>query len=293
MIYKWTKGHTLFRCLRPAGEGSGLQTVENLMEQEGIDQWGICAFEDVLPLLNVRSKSRIPEQAGSIIVMLFGYYVGEYTERNISRYAIVDDYHVVIRKKLENLAEKLRILYNEDQFIPFVDSSPVAEVRAAQLAGLGDIGMNGQLLNSVYGSYCFIGELVTTRNFPKAQKFSTGLCTHCGKCIAACPTGALQSDGFQKERCRSHITQKKGALTPWEQEQIRQGQFVWGCDRCTDACPINRRARRTTIKEFYEDIQPVVGKDNAGKLCGTKAYGWRGENVLLRNLDIISGENMV
>lgn len=265
-----------------------MQNVENLLKQEAIDQWGICAFEDVLPLLNVRSKSRIPEQACSVIVMLFGYYVGDYTNRNISRYAIVDDYHVVIRGKLEKLAEKLRNLYNNHDFIPFVDSSPVAEVRAAQFAGLGEIGMNGQLLNPVYGSYCFIGELVTTLDLPEAKKFSTGLCAHCGKCIAACPTDALRADGFQKERCRSHITQKKGMLTSWEQEQIREGGFVWGCDRCTDACPVNRNARRSAVRDFYEDIQPVVGQDNAGKLCGTKAYGWRGENVLLRNLDLIS-----
>ena len=270
-----------------------MEKLERLLMEEGIDQWGICAFADVLPLLPVRAKNRIPENAASVIVLLFGYYVGEYTERNISRYAIVDDYHVVIRSKLEKLAGKLRIMYNEEQFIPFVDSSPVAEVRAACLAGLGEIGMNGQLLNPVYGIYCFIGELVTTLSLPKAEKFSTGLCTRCGKCVAACPTGALRTDGFQKERCRSHITQKKGALTPWEEEQIQKGKFVWGCDRCTDACPVNRHARRSTVEEFYRDIQPVVGQDNAGRLCSSKAYGWRGENVLLRNLDIISHKKVL
>lgn len=267
--------------------------LERLFMEEGIDQWGICAFADVLPLLPVRAKSRIPDSAASVIVLLFGYYVGEYTERNISRYAIVDDYHVVIRNKLENLAEKLKNLYKDEQFIPFVDSSPVAEVRAACLAGLGEIGMNGQLLNPVYGSYCFIGELVTTLSLPKAEKFSTGLCTHCGKCVAVCPTGALRTDGFQKELCRSQITQKKGTLTPWEEEQIQKGGFVWGCDRCTDACPVNRHAHRSAEKEFYRDIQPMVGQDNVGKLCGSKAYGWRGENVLLRNLDIISRKKVL
>lgn len=293
MIYECPKRAHFLVGVFAAGEGSGLQTVENLMRQEGIDQWGICAFEEVLPLLNVRSKNRIPQQARSVIVMLFGYFIGDYTERNISRYAIVDDYHVVIRKKLDNLAKKLGNLYNQHEFLPFVDSSPVAEVRAAQLAGLGEIGLNGQLLNRVYGCYCFIGEIVTTLELPKAEEFSTGICIKCGKCLAACPTGALSIEGFQKERCRSHITQKKGNLTDWEKEQIRQGGFVWGCDQCTDACPVNRHAKRTTIAEFYEDIQPIVGRENAGRLCGTKAYGWRGENVLLRNLDIISGENMV
>lgn len=119
-------------------------------------------------------------------------------------------------------------MYNGDVFIPFVDSSPVAEVRAASLAGLGDIGMNGQLLNETYGSYCFIGEIVTTADFPAAGRKANPLCTHCGRCAAACPTGALSQEGFNREKCRSHITQKKGELTEWEREQIRAAASCGG-----------------------------------------------------------------
>ncbi|WP_306576432.1 epoxyqueuosine reductase [Anaerotruncus massiliensis (ex Togo et al. 2019)] len=260
------------------------------MESHGMDQWGVCRFEDALPLLEVRAKRRLPERAKSIIVILFGYYIGEYPNRNISRYALMDDYHTVIRATLEELAKELQNMYNGDVFIPFVDSSPVAEVRAASLAGLGDIGMNGQLLNETYGSYCFIGEIVTTADFPAAGRKANPLCTHCGRCAAACPTGALSQEGFNREKCRSHITQKKGELTEWEREQIRAGGFVWGCDRCTDACPVNRNARRSPVAAFQRDIAPVVGEDNLGKLCESKAYGWRGETVLRRNLRILRGE---
>ena len=146
------------------------------MESHGMDQWGVCRFEDALPLLEVRAKRRLPERAKSIIVILFGYYIGEYPNRNISRYALMDDYHTVIRATLEELAKELQNMYNGDVFIPFVDSSPVAEVRAASLAGLGDIGMNGQLLNETYGSYCFIGEIVTTADFPAAGRKANPLC---------------------------------------------------------------------------------------------------------------------
>ena len=229
------------------------------MESHGMDQWGVCRFEDALPLLEVRAKRRLPERAKSIIVILFGYYVGEYPNRNISRYALMDDYHTIIRATLEELAKELQNMYNSDVFIPFVDSSPVAEVRAASLAGLGDTGMNGQLLNETYGSYCFIGEIVTTADFPAAGRKAKPLCTHCGRCAAACPTGALSHEGFDREKCRSHITQKKGELTEWEREQIRAGGFVWGCDLCTDACPVNRNARRSPVVAFQRDIAPVVG----------------------------------
>lgn len=267
-----------------------MDQLKSLMETHGIDQWGVCRFEEALPLLEVRAKRRLPDGAKSIIVILFGYYIGEYPNRNISRYAIVDDYHEVIRETLEELATKLQKKYNDDEFIPFVDSSPVAEVRAASLSGLGDIGMNGQLLNETYGSYCFIGEIVTTADFSPAECKAKPLCTHCGRCVAACPTGALSCEGFDRERCRSHITQKKGELAAWEREQIRAGGLVWGCDRCIDACPVNQKARRSPVAAFQQDIMPVVGEDNLGKLCKSKAYGWRGEAVLRRNLRILRGE---
>ena len=150
--------------------------------------------------------------------------------------------------------------------------------------------MNGQLLNETYGSYCFIGEIVTTADFPAAGRKANPLCTHCGRCAAACPTGALSHEGFEREKCRSHITQKKGELTEWEREQIRAGGFVWGCDLCTDACPVNRNARRSPVAAFQRDIAPVVGEVNLGKICECKAYGWRGEAVLRRNLRILRGE---
>lgn len=267
-----------------------MEQLKKIMEAHGFDQWGVCRFEDALPLLEVRAKRRLPGEAKSIIVILFGYYIGEYPNRNISRYALMDDYHTIIRATLEELANELQKVYKKEIFIPFVDSSPVAEVRAASLAGLGEAGLNGQLLNEIYGSYCFIGEIVTTADIPAAACKVKPLCSRCGRCIAACPTGALSRGGFDREKCRSHITQKKGELTEWEREQIREGGFVWGCDRCTDACPVNRNARRSPVAAFRRDIAPVVGEDNLGKLCGSKAYGWRGEAVLRRNLRILRGE---
>ena len=267
--------------------------IDQLMQRLELEPWGICSYSRVLPLLPVRSRSRIPENSQSVIVMLFGYYIGEYTNRNVSRYAIVDDYHTVIRQKLDILCKELQEMYINETFIPFVDSSPVAEVRAAHLAGLGDVGLNGQLLSPIYGSYCFIGEVVTTLALPFFEGHPPHICTRCGRCIQACPTGALSPQGFEQARCRSYLTQKKGELSQWEQEQVRAGGFVWGCDRCTDACPVNRNAQKSRIAAFYRDIVSTVGEDNVEKLCGTKAYGWRGENVLLRNLHIISGEDVV
>ena len=272
------------------GEIGVLERIRPLVEQIGVDQFGVCRFSDLPGLLPVRSRGRIPEDARSVLVLLFGYYIGEYPNRNLSRYAIVDDYHQVIRGKLELLVENLLNLFKTEQFIPFVDASPIPEVQAAHLAGLGDVGLNGQLLNPVYGSYCFIAEVVTTLALPSFAGSPPSLCTHCGACLAACPTGALSREGFCLQRCRSQITQKKGQLTDWEAGEIRRGGFAWGCDRCTDACPVNRKAQKSQVPEFYQGAQPVLCPEEVAELCRRKAYGWRGEAVLLRNLRLLTSE---
>lgn len=263
-----------------------MERLEKYLRAADMDQWGVCRFNDA-PLLPVRAKSRIPADAANIIVILFGYYTEAYPERNLSRYAIADDYHMVLLPKLKALAERLEEAFPEERFVPFTDASPIGEVRAARLAGLGDIGMNGLLLNPVYGSYCLIGELVTTMALTQKERAHPAICTHCGACVSACPSGALTAAGFQRERCRSEITQKKGALTDWERRQVAAGGMAWGCDCCVDACPVNRRAQKSRVAEFYENRVPVLTKDNAQLLCETKAYGWRGHQILLRNLSCI------
>ena len=145
--------------------GRYLEELARIFAAEGIDQWGICSFQG-LPLLPVGSRRRLPEDARSVIVILIGYYIGEYPNRNLSRYALVDDYHTVFGEKLGRVVENLWNLFKTHRFIQFVDASPIPEVLAAYRAGLGDVGQNGQLLNPVYGSRCFIGEIVTDLELP-------------------------------------------------------------------------------------------------------------------------------
>lgn len=265
-----------------------MQRIRPYIDREGIDSWGACTFQRGLPLFEVRSKSRIPGNAESLLVFLFGYYTEEYTQRNVSRYAIADDYHHVLLPKLRRLAAALEEAFPGEAFQPWIDSSPIHEVRAAYAAGLGCIGMNGQLLSPRYGSYCFIGEIVTTMRLDIPDSAAPSLCTQCGECVRACPTGALSAEGFRVELCRSHITQKKGELTEWEREQVRAGGMAWGCDLCTDACPVNRNAEKSKVKEFYKERVPQLTAGRIQELCETKAYGWRGKKVLERNLEIIT-----
>lgn len=248
---------------------------------------GWCRFEDTLPLIDCRQKSQLPENPETVIVCLFPYFVGEYPERNVARYAIVNDYHKVVGDILASLVERLEVAFPDEQFVPFVDDSPIREVRAAHAAGLGAIGSHGMLIHDTFGSRVFIGTVVTTLKLECEQE-PAKRCLDCGLCLKACPTGALsKNEPLKRELCRSAISQKKQALSDFERDQIRDGGFVWGCDICADACPLNESAPESPVRDFYEDILPVLTRENLDAALVKKPYKWRGKDVLLRNLSIV------
>ena len=253
--------------------------------------FGICSFEQILPCLECRAKQRIPQDAASVLVCLFPYYTGEHKERNISRYAMVTDYHMIAGEYLNRFCKALQEVFPQNQFEPFTDNSPIREVSAAFHAGLGRRGKNGLILHPKYGSYVFIGEVVTDLVLQPDQPLNPGECIGCGKCQKVCPQGALRSDGSVcLERCRSHITQKKGELTDWEIGQ--DGGLIWGCDICNDACPMNQEAKvLTPVPEFLESAVAVLDAQIAERLLKTRAYNYRGKKTILRNIQLLEGAN--
>lgn len=255
--------------------------------------FGICSFEQILPCLECRAKQRIPQDAASVLVCLFPYYTGEHKERNISRYAMVTDYHMIAGEYLNRFCKALQEVFPQNQFEPFTDNSPIREVSAAFHAGLGRRGKNGLILHPKYGSYVFIGEVVTDLILQPDQPLNPGECIGCRKCQNVCPQGALQSDGSVcLERCRSHITQKKGELTDWEIGQIQDGGLIWGCDICNDVCPMNQEAKvLTPVPEFLESAVAVLDAQIAERLLKTRAYNYRGKKTILRNIQLLEGAN--
>lgn len=260
----------------------------SILRQNGVDSWGICRFSDLLPLRVCSAAKRVPQGTRSVLIMLFPYYIGEFPQRNVARYAVVDDYHSIAGTILDVVAHRLRQALPQYQFTSFVDNSPLDEVRAAHLAGLGVIGRHRQLIHRHYGAYVFIGAVVT--DMPLSQsKPATGKCLDCGACLRACPTGALGDGGFDQNLCRSHITQKKGVLTDWESAQIRAGGLVWGCDQCLEACPM-AIGKMSPLTEFYREPAPFFSPDEMDRLLQRKPYAWRGKAVLLRNYQILYGD---
>ncbi len=265
------------------------RVVSGIFDENGVRTFGFCRFADTLPLLPCRAASRVPEGARSVIVCLLGYWVGD-VPRNVAAYAVPDDYHRVAKELFAPVLEGLGQAFPDGRFAFFADNSPLREVYAAQLAGLGFAGKNGQLIRPGFGSRHFICEVVTDLELTPAEPLNMS-CGSCRACVEACPGGALLPGGkIDLERCRSHITQKKGELTPWQAESVRQGGLVWGCDICTDACPYNRCPVKTDIPRFYEETTGILSEENCEEMVSRKAFGWRGAKVLRRNLAILAGK---
>jgi epoxyqueuosine reductase QueG len=259
--------------------------VSDTIRAHGIELFGFCSLDDVLPLLPCRAVARVPLHAQTVVVCAFPYLVREPegVHRNVSYYACVPDYHRVAMDTLSGLSASLREEYPQYRFEPFVDSSPIREVRAAQLAGLGCVGMNGLLTTEEYGSYVFLGEVVT--DMPLETSSHRRECLGCGLCQRECPTGSIRGGTVCRETCLSAVTQRKGELSPSEVALMVEHRTAWGCDVCQTVCPMNRNARETYVREFREGFKPVLTEEN---LTEDGAYYWRGRKTILRNVEAIA-----
>lgn len=252
--------------------------------------WGICPFKDLSnSLINCRAKSRLPQNSKSVIVACFPYLLekSEYSKINISKYAVVTDYHEVALSRLEKAVSELKKLFPENEFSAFADNSPIPEVTAACLSGLGVRGINSLLITEKYGSYVFIGEIVTDLELD-LEKCEINECLKCGKCVKACPSSAIKENGFDRKKCLSEITQKKGELTEEEIRLMKECGCVWGCDICQDICPMNKNAAVTEIEEFLSS--PVSHVTEGCSLEG-RTYEWRGRKVIDRNISLQRRDN--
>ena len=231
-------------------------------------------------LLPYRASARVSEWARTLVMAVFPYYI-PLPERNVSRYAAVPDYHDVVGQILAGGCSALKRRFPAHRFEAFCDDSPLPEVAAAAASGLGWIGEHGLLITPEFGSYVFIGAIVTDLAMEKSEpEMAVGLpgvgCARCGRCEAACPAAAIKN----KSRCASAISQKKGILTAGEENLIRHTRLCWGCDICQEVCPQNKNPRPTDISAFCADVRPFY---HPGDPVEGRAFAWRGPAVIDRN----------
>ena len=172
----------------------------------------------------------------------------------ISRYALHKDYHKLLRKRLNSLAEKIRqavqLNHPNLQFRVFTDSAPVMETALAEKAGLGFKGKHSLIIHPKAGSWFFLGEIYLNMALPPDPPFAKSGCGPCTACIQECPTQAIIGDGLvDARRCISYLTiEHKGSID----EALRplMGNRIYGCDDCQLVCPWNKFAEATTENAF-------------------------------------------
>ena len=167
----------------------------------------------------------------------------------VARYARGRDYHKLIRKRLQNLAQRIEAVVGEYGYRACVDSAPVLERALAEKAGLGWIGKNTMLINKQAGSWYFLGELFTDLPLPTDQREDD----HCGSCTACldiCPTSAfVTANQLDATRCISYLTIESKKPIPAELRPL-MGNRIFGCDDCQLVCPWNKFTSPTTEPDF-------------------------------------------
>jgi epoxyqueuosine reductase len=201
----------------------------------------------------------------SVICVVLNYYTAHQRPEGdnyakVARYAWGRDYHKVMHKRLKALGSWLESLDPDIQTRYYADTGPIQDKFWAEQAGLGWIAKNSNLITREYGSWVFLGEILTNLDLPP-ERAHTQHCGTCQRCIEACPTGAItQPYVVDANRCIAyHTIENRAATLPAEITPHLQN-WVAGCDICQDVCPWNHRfAQPTNIPE----LQPSASHLNS------------------------------
>ncbi len=267
--------------------------LSQFFESEHITAYAALDFADTT-LTRPYLVERLDFAPQTAILFLVPYYAGE-TE-NLSRYAAPRDYHLYMKGLFGRFSSALSVHHPSLHAAGFADHSPIDERAAAARAGLGLLGDNGLIIHEGFGSFVFIGEILTDVTPAEAAAVAPippRRCEGCGACRVACPSGILRG---QSDRCLSAITQQKAPLTEEDITLMKTANTVWGCDDCQTACPHNIRAIKkgsalTPIPFFREErileITPAILEGMSEADFAARAFSFRGRAVLERNLKIL------
>jgi epoxyqueuosine reductase len=200
------------------------------------------------------------------------------------------DYHQVLGDKLAKLLDYLKELVPGTEGVICVDTGPGIDRAFAQRSGLGFYGKNNTLITKEYGSWVFLGEIITNLELTPDQPIDLD-CGQCRICLDSCPTGALvEPYSLDARKCLSYLTQSKGDIPAQFRETM--GNQIYGCDLCQNCCPRNKNLSFISEQELIgpgelgvPELIWLLGLDNKEfkQNFGNTAAGWRGRTVLQRN----------
>lgn len=245
----------------------GVASAEPLADEASdLERWLHLGYHGTMSWMaentEVRSDPRLLlPQCRSIIVIAVNYYTPQLHLRfpnfpRISRYAWGRDYHKVLGGIIKKIETRIREMAREEgiekpKFTAAVDSAPFRNKVWAQRAGLGWIGKNCLLITRQFGSWVFLGALLTTLDLqPDDKGPHPDHCGNCTRCMDACPTNAIVDPGKLDARaCLSYLTVEHKGQIPVRHLENLSG-WVFGCDTCQDVCPWNRFAKPSRTADF-------------------------------------------
>lgn len=200
------------------------------------------------------------------------------------------DYHFVLREKLQLLEAFIKGKVPEAITKSMVDTGELSDRAVAERAGIGWSGKNTSIITPEFGSYVYLGEMITNLPFEPDQPMEDQ-CGTCTKCIDACPTDALVQGGqLNSNRCIAFLTQTKGFLP--DEFRVKVGNRIYGCDSCQTACPKNKGIDFHFHKEMEPDpelakplLKPLLTISNKEfkEKFGPMSGSWRGKKPIQRN----------
>ncbi|PFG07293.1 tRNA epoxyqueuosine(34) reductase QueG [Bacillus sp. es.034] len=200
------------------------------------------------------------------------------------------DYHHVLRDRLSKLEEYIVSRVPQARFKSMVDTGELVDRAVAERAGIGWSGKNCSIITPEFGSYVYLGEMVTNLPFEPDTPMEDQ-CGTCNKCVDVCPTGALIEGGqLDSQKCIAFLTQTKGFLA--DEYRVKLGNRLYGCDTCQTVCPENKGMDFHFHEEMEPDteiakplLKPLLNisnrefKEKYGHVSGS----WRGKKPIQRN----------
>lgn len=214
----------------------------------------------------------------------------------LSRSAWGMDYHIVLKDRLHKLEQFILSKVPEAKMMSMVDTGALSDRAVAERAGIGYTGKNCAIISPTFGSWIYLGEMITNLPLPPDEPLADD-CGDCTRCIDACPTGAIVGPGqLNAQRCISFLTQTKGFLNDDEKKAL--GNRLYGCDTCQVVCPKNKGFNWTHQTEFQPDPETVkpllksllsIGKREFKERFGRSSAAWRGKKPIQRNAVVALG----
>lgn len=269
--------------------------MKDFFEKENIELYAYVPLKECKIIKKyLLDKNGLDEGCGALMMLL--PYRSEVSPVNLSVYASVRDYHKYVEGLAERLGNYISNRYPNARYKLFADHSPIDEVHAACISGLGFIGRNGLLINEKYSSFVFLCELITDLTekelcIPRYVEKEPRMCMNCGECARKCPSNCMdENDPRPKTECLSAITQKKGQLSDSEIKMMLDNGCIWGCDVCQNVCPYTKNADKTPISYFKEGIITELTTATLDSMSEeefiSRPFSWRGRDVIRRNTEI-------